>query len=63
MNAPVSQSAVLDLELRPLTPTIGAEVLGIDLSQALSDATIAGVRRALLDWKVLFFRDQDITTE
>ncbi|HEY2049690.1 MAG TPA: TauD/TfdA family dioxygenase [Caulobacteraceae bacterium] len=56
----------LDLEgltLTPLTPTIGVEVAGIDLREPLSGAHQGTLRRALLDWKVLFFRDQDITTE
>lgn len=51
------------LTIRPLAVTIGAEVSGIDLAKEQDDATIAEIRRALLDWKVLFFRDQDITTE
>lgn len=51
------------LTVRPLAATIGAEVSGIDLGQELSDTTIAAIRQALLEWKVLFFRDQDITTE
>jgi len=55
---------ILDgLTLSPLTPTIGAEVAGIDLREPLSPSNQAALRRALLDWKVLFFRDQDITTE
>lgn len=51
------------IAVRPLTPVIGAEIEGIDLSADLSDAQFTEVRRALLDWKVVFFRDQDITTE
>jgi taurine dioxygenase len=51
------------LTLAPLTPTIGAEVSGIDLSWPLEPPLKAALRQALLDWKVLFFRDQDITTE
>jgi len=51
------------LTIHPLAATIGAEVSGVDLSQEQSDATIASIRQALLDWKVLFLRDQDITTE
>lgn len=51
------------LALRNLTPTIGAEVEGIDLRQPLDTKTLANLRNALLEWKVLFFRDQDITTE
>lgn len=45
------------------SPTIGAVVSGVDLSSTLSNAAIGVIRQALLDWKVLFFRDQDITTE
>ncbi|WP_137726242.1 TauD/TfdA dioxygenase family protein [Prescottella subtropica] len=45
----------------PQTPTIGAEITGIRLGGDLSDEVLAELRRALLEWKVLFFRDQDIT--
>ena len=51
------------IAVRPLTPVIGAEIEGIDLSAGLSEAQFGEVRRALLDWKVIFFRDQDIATE
>ena len=56
------QAEMAVLEVRPLTPTIGAEIHGIDLRQPLDAVTLSEVRAALLDWKVLFFRDQDITT-
>ncbi|MFT5693345.1 MAG: taurine dioxygenase [Oceanicoccus sp.] len=47
-------------EARPLTPAIGAELLGIDLRTF--DATlIAEIRAALLTYKVVFFRDQTLT--
>ena len=46
------------LELEPLTATIGAEVRGVDLAHELDDDVIAAIRTALLEWKVLFFRDQ-----
>jgi taurine dioxygenase len=55
--------APASLDIRPMTPTIGAEIRGLDLRQALDDAAIAALRRALLDWKVVFLRDQKITTE
>jgi taurine dioxygenase len=51
------------LTFSPYSPTIGMEIGGIDLRRKLSDATIAEVRNALTRWKVVFFRDQDITTE
>ncbi len=41
-----------------LTPSIGAEISGLDLSGALDGATLDAVYRALLDHLVLFFRDQ-----
>jgi len=52
-----------DLELTPLTPTIGAEVAGVDLSAGLNQETYARLRGALLQHQVLFFRDQDITLD
>lgn len=49
------------LDLFPLSPTIGAEVHGIDLGETPDDKTRDALLEALFDWKVLFFRDQDIT--
>jgi len=51
------------IALSPLTPTIGAEVAGVDLARALDPASLSALRAALLDYKVLFFRDQDISTD
>lgn len=50
-------------EIRPLTPTIGAELLGIDLGSPDIGKAIPAIRQALLDHKVVFFRDQDISRE
>lgn len=48
--------------VNPLTCTIGAELVGIDLAEVAADETLfAEVRQLLLTHKVLFFRDQDIT--
>ena len=60
MTVHVPASQFTRFEVRPLTPTIGAELLGIDLSQDLDDAMIADIRAALLAHKVVFFRDQNI---
>jgi alpha-ketoglutarate-dependent taurine dioxygenase len=46
------------ITVEPLTTTIGAEIGTVDLAHDLDDDTIAEVRQALLDWKVVFFRDQ-----
>ncbi|MDJ0847697.1 MAG: TauD/TfdA family dioxygenase [Myxococcota bacterium] len=49
------------LQIEPLTPTIGAVVRGVRMSGDLPDACIDAIRGALLDWKVIFFRDQDVS--
>jgi taurine dioxygenase len=50
------------LHVRPITPAIGAEIIGVNLSE-LDDATFAAVRRALLDHLVIVFRDQHLIPE
>jgi taurine dioxygenase len=47
--------------VEPLTSAIGARVRGINLARDLDDATVATVRRALLDHLVIFFEDQELT--
>jgi taurine dioxygenase len=47
----------------PLSPTIGAEISGVDLGAPLDDELFAELHRALLEWKVLFFRDQRIDAD
>ena len=47
----------------PVTPTIGAEIGDIDLREPLDDETFAELHRALLEWKVLFFRDQHLDAD
>jgi taurine dioxygenase len=63
MNQLVRSLVLEDLTILPMTPTIGAEIEGVDLTRPLSEATVSALRQALLDWKVLFFRDQVIDTE
>jgi taurine dioxygenase len=48
------------LTLRPLEPTIGAEISGVDLAVPLSDAVRDEIKAAILAYKVVFFRDQDL---
>ncbi|MBO0821346.1 MAG: TauD/TfdA family dioxygenase, partial [Nocardiopsaceae bacterium] len=49
-----------DIVVRPLQPTIGAEISGVDLRAPLSDAARDQIKAALLDYKVVFFRDQEL---
>lgn len=44
------------------TPAVGATIDGVDLG-TLDDATLAEIRRALVEHCVLFFRDQDLTVD
>lgn len=62
MNIHVNASAFTYFEVKPLSPLIGAELAGIKLSGDLSDGTIAEIRKALLEYKVVFFRDQNHLT-
>jgi taurine dioxygenase len=48
-------------EVRPAGPTIGAEICGVDLGAPVDDELFAQLDRALLEWKVLWFRHQGIT--
>ena len=50
------------IAVRPLAPTIGAEIEGVSLAEPVDDETFAEIRRAFLDWKVIFFRDQPISS-
>lgn len=44
----------------PLTPHLGAEVEGLDLSEPLSPAQLNDLRQAFADWSVLVFRNQGL---
>jgi alpha-ketoglutarate-dependent sulfate ester dioxygenase len=46
------------LDVRPITPAIGAEIHGLRLSGDLPAATVAAIRDALLCHRVVFFRGQ-----
>jgi len=47
--------------VKPLAPVMGAEILGIDLSEALDTPTFEAIHQALLDHLVIVFRDQRLS--
>ncbi|QIY55424.1 taurine dioxygenase [Streptomyces sp. RPA4-5] len=49
-------------EVLPQAATIGAEIRGLDLSRPLSAELRTELNRALLEWKVLFFRGQRLSS-
>ena len=47
--------------VEPLSIHTGAEISGVDLTRPLSSLETKTIRQALLKWKVIFFRDQELT--
>lgn len=54
-------NALTRAKVEILTPTIGARIDGIDLSDALDDSEIAEIRRLFLKHRLLFFEDQNMS--
>jgi taurine dioxygenase len=52
-----------DLTITPLTPTIGAEVSGVDLSRPLTAETREAIAMALSEHQALVFHDQSFTPD
>ena len=48
--------------ITPLTPAIGAKIGNVDL-RSVSDYQIEAIRAALLEYQVIFFRDQELDQE
>jgi len=51
----------MPLQISPLSPALGAQISGLDLSRKLTDAHRQAIEQALLEHQVLFFRDQPLT--
>ena len=50
----------LPFAVRPLTPRLGAELSGVVLADAMSDATFRAIYAAFLKYQVLLFPPQDV---
>ncbi len=50
----------MSIEIIPMGAALGAEIRGVDLAEALDDATFAAIERAYNEYGVIFFRDQHI---
>lgn len=50
--------AVHALEIHPVAGRIGAEIRGVHLSGELDAATVEAIQQALVEYKVVFFREQ-----
>ncbi|MEH2409328.1 TauD/TfdA dioxygenase family protein [Nostoc sp.] len=47
-------------DIKPIAGRIGAKIIGIDLTNNLSDEIISNIRKALVKHKVIFFREQNL---
>lgn len=52
-----------NFDVKRLGATIGAEIQGVDITSELPQPVVDELRRALLEYKVIFFREQPLTTE
>ena len=52
-----------NIEIKPLTKVIGAEIHGVDLSKPLDDESFDVIHGALLEHLVVFFRGQELTPD
>ncbi len=59
ISSPAAGAATA-VDVKPTSVHIGAEIDGVDLSKPLSAAQVDAIWHALLQWKVVFFRDQDL---
>tara|TARA_B100000700_G_C14894872_1_gene784511 strand:- start:144 stop:1055 length:912 start_codon:yes stop_codon:yes gene_type:complete len=50
-------------DISPVSPVLGAEIIGLDVSKPLDQEMVDEVYRALLEHHVLVFRDQNLTKE
>jgi alpha-ketoglutarate-dependent taurine dioxygenase len=48
-------------EIHPASPLIGAEIEGVDLTRPVAEATAGALRDALWTYKVLVFRNQNLS--
>jgi taurine dioxygenase len=53
----------MSLTITPISPALGAEIEGLDLSVALHAEQYAAIEQALLQHQVLFFRNQPLTPD
>lgn len=51
------------LKILPLTPALGAEITGMDLSRPMSTDEFRSISNAMLEHQVIFFRNQTLSNE
>ena len=49
-----------NIEVKPIAGRIGAKIKGVNLAEKISDEIISEIRKALVQYKVIFFRGQEL---
>ena len=60
MSTQASLRTAWPFELRPLSPKLGAEIIGVDLARGVDDRVFGAIYEAFLDYQVLLFGLQDL---
>lgn len=56
--ADMRQAMANDLEVKPITPICGAEIVGVDMTKPIEQSMVEKIDRLLRERKVLVFREQ-----
>ncbi len=59
----LSAAPARGVEVRPLSPALGAEIHGVDLTRPIDDATFAVIADAWREYLVILFRDQVLSED
>ena len=62
MGSAIRSRATAPFEIEPIGRTIGAEIHGLDLARPLDPACFAALEAALIEHKVIYARDQQLTS-
>ena len=60
MRSAADPASFQAIKVTPLTLHIGAEIGGVDFSRPVAPEALQEIRRALAEWKVIFFRGQNL---
>ena len=63
MDGLATGAAYQAISVTPASPAVGAEIGNIDLTRPFTELELAEIKRAFLEFGVLFFRDQRISFE
>src|SRR5688572_8158522 len=59
---PATMTTPCGLTVKPMTGRIGAEIEGVNCCEPIAPAMAAEINQLLNKWKVIFFRDQPVTS-